>query len=99
MIASRSPRRGVWLTKLQLQGLENRLVVLILMLQDHMVDIRTCEQRIRFVEIDSLQPLQNTLADFLEPAEHFGERRDGKAGPRCARMLKRVVHPRHLGEL
>jgi hypothetical protein len=69
----------------QLERLEHRLVVLVLVLQDHVVDEAIFEERIAPVEIRARKRLEGRLADGVEvavgrgPVEHR-ERRTLAAG-------------------
>ena len=66
--------RRIGLAGLQLQRLQHRLVVLILVLQDHVIDVAVAEQRIIRLEVDAVQPLQDALTNLGHRRERGRER-------------------------
>ncbi len=92
-------RRVVGLAQFELQGLEYRLVVLILVLKNHVVHVAAGKQRVALIEIRSAEPLQNVLSNLRQALPHEVDCRKRKSCSRRARMLEGVVHPRHFREL
>jgi len=92
-------RRMVRLALLQLQRLKNRLIVLVLVLKDHVVNVSAPEQRIVIVPLEPVESVENARADLPQSRHHLGERRKRQRCARGAWMLERVVHSRHLRKL
>src|SRR5687768_3505964 len=92
-------RCGIRSAELELQRLEDGLVVLVLVLENHVVDETVAKERVVVVPFEYLELLQHACTDFRKSPQHLVERRQRK---RCAfrpRMLERVVHPGHLRKL
>ena len=92
-------RCTVRLAALELQRLQNRLVVLILVLRHHRVDVAIAQQRIAGLEIERLQLVQHALAHLGQDLEHLltAGQVQGTADP--PRVLERIVDAGHLAEL
>src|SRR5438477_8195409 len=88
----------VWLSQLELKSLQNCLVVLVLVLQHHVVHVSAREERVRFIEVSSLEPIENFFPDLVEPLFHVGERRNRQTRASRTRVLERIVNPGHLRE-
>src|SRR6266542_1254611 len=92
-------RRVIRLAKLELKRLKDRLVVLVLVLNDQMIAVSVPEQRIRIIELDFLEALENAIANRIHARRHFAEGRQLQGCALGTRMLERIVQAGHLGEL
>src|SRR5581483_6363214 len=85
-------------TQFQLQRLQHRLVVLMLVLRHHPIHIAIAQQR-RSIEIDGLQALQHFFTHAFERSEYIASAREWERTTLTPWMLERIVQPRHLAEL
>ena len=94
------PRGEYGRALLELERLEDRLVVLVLVLEHHVVDVPVAQQRVGVVEVDGREPGEHPAADLVHDLAAFGAGPGSGSAPRVApRMLEGIVHPRHLHEL
>ena len=70
-VQSENLRRFLLVPVGALERLENRFVMLILVLKNHVVHESAGEQRVVRVELLSVEPLENALANLSHPARHF----------------------------
>jgi hypothetical protein len=84
---------------LELKGLKDGLIVLILMLQNHVIDVPLTEQRIGLVRLSLLQPRQNSRADFFHYFAAFRKGRQPQPATLAPRMLEGIEETGHLDEL
>jgi len=73
--------------------------VLILVLEDHVVDIPVPQQGIGRIEVIGPQPGKHPASDLVHDPPAFGQARQAKAAPLAAGVLKWIEEPRHLDEL
>src|SRR5256885_33551 len=88
----------MWRAGLELQRLQHRLVVLVLVLQHHLVDVPISQEWIVRLEIDPFESRQYALADLGHRFDRPCERGQWQGAAHPAWMVERIVHPRHFDE-
>ena len=74
-----------------LQQLQHRLVVLVLVGEQHLVDEAVRQQRIPGIELDLVEDLEGPLADLLQVGANLVGAQDRQLAADLARLLDRVV--------
>jgi len=83
----------------QLQGLENGLVVLVFVLQDHPIDVAVAQQGLGRVEIRGGKTIEHSPPDLLHDLPAVCQLGKRQRSPLAAGVLERIVEARHLHEL
>jgi hypothetical protein len=94
------PQGGrVWPAFLELEGLEDRLIVLVLVLEHHLVYVAVPNQGAGLIEISDCQTAQDPDPNFVH--DFAAVRQGGKRqrSPLTARVLERIEQSGHLDKL
>jgi hypothetical protein len=83
---------------LELQCLQDRLVVLVLVLEHHVVDVTVTQQRIHVLEVHRGETREHAAADLVHDAATLAQPGKRQRAALAARVLERVVHAGHFHE-
>jgi hypothetical protein len=79
--------------------LQDRLVVLVLVLEHHLVDVAVPHQRIHRIEICDSQTPQHPAPDLIHDLAAAHQRWEWERSPLASGVLKRIEEPGHLDKL